>query len=317
MRVSCVRENDGEYGHQRIKVAIGLGSGGETGTTGLLVSGPKRHQGSSTTRYSGPSQVFLLSDTDHSHDDASGNLFTVPVPSFGCRRNITRKSRLILIELCPLLPGQKMPTFQETIADDINAGDNVLLLCPPFVTAGPATCVDLLTVEAHAARNVLSIIYTPSPRDRFALCDQYADTRPADATIINVDVDTRSSLAPPVSDAPPETPDDLTLERVQSPTNLTSLGVKITNQLDTWTTNSPETQVVGCFHSITALLQYVTLAQTFKFLNVLTSRFADANAITHYHMDPAAHDAETISRLSRLFDSVVEYQQGEWSVSTR
>lgn len=177
-------------------------------------------------------------------------------------------------------------------------------------------CVDLLTLESTDDTNALSITYTQSPCDRLALCEQYAESRPAEAAIINIDVNTRSATSV-ADDESGEIPTELRIDHVSSPTDLTGLGIKITNQLDTWDTEVPSRQIVACFHSVTTLLQYIDLRRSFKFLNILTTRFTNADAIAHYHMDLSAHDEQTISQLSHLFDAILEYENQEWSVRTR
>lgn len=210
-----------------------------------------------------------------------------------------------------------MQALPESLSTTLDPGDSILLLCPPFVTAETTACTDLHTLAAPVDARILSILYTPSPDDRSRRCEDAADAHPADVTIVDVAVDAQSTLDSLSDDVSAESESDRTIERVSSPTDLTGLGVVVTNQLDDWDTSSPDTQVVGCFHSLTALLQYVSLEQTFKFVDVLRRRLARADAITHFHMDPAAHDTQTISRLSTLFDTVVEYHEEEWTITTQ
>lgn len=209
-----------------------------------------------------------------------------------------------------------MRTLPERFSELVGPGDNVLLLCPAFARAGSTACVDLLTIEPPAQVNALSITYTQSPCDRLALCDQYVDGHPADTVIINIDANTRSSATSITGDDSTEHHAELTIDSVSSSTDVTGLGVTITNRLDEWTADTPDRQIVACFHSVTALLQYIDLQQAFKFLDVVTRRFTAANAIAHYHMDPAAHDNQTIRRVIPLFDVVYEYENREWILRT-
>lgn len=198
----------------------------------------------------------------------------------------------------------------------VDPGDTVLVLCPPFVPDGSLACVDLLTVDPTAQENVLSITYTESPCDRLALCDEYDGTQPADVSIINVEVNVRSTATSVTGGDSTEIPPELTANHVSSPADLTDLGVTITTQLDEWQAEAPDRQIVACFHSVTALLQYVDRRPTFKFLDVLTDRFTATDAIAHFHMDAGAHDERTISSLVALFDVVCEYENGEWTLRT-
>lgn len=61
-----------------------------------------------------------------------------------------------------------------------------------------------------------------------------------------------------------------------------------------------------CFHSVTALLQFAELPRVFRFLYTLASRVASSGARAHYHLDPNAHDEQTVTALTPLFDAVVQ-----------
>lgn len=71
-----------------------------------------------------------------------------------------------------------------------------------------------------------------------------------------------------------------------------------------------------CFHSITALLQYADLSCVFRFLHVLTRHVDTVDGVAHYHIDPTAHDAQTLATIETLFDTVIEYEDGDWTGSS-
>lgn len=209
-----------------------------------------------------------------------------------------------------------MKTLPGRLSELLDPGDSVLVLCPPFVTDGSVACLDLLTVAPPAQENVLCITYTQSPSDRLALCNEYGGMQSADASIINVEANARSTATSVGGDDSTDVSRELAIDHVSSPADLTDLGVKITTQLDEWKAEAPDRQIVACFHSVTALLQYVDRRPAFKFLDVLTDRFTAADAISHYHMDASAHDERTINSLVSLFDVVCEYENGEWTLRT-
>ncbi|WP_436926709.1 DUF7504 family protein [Halosimplex amylolyticum] len=202
-----------------------------------------------------------------------------------------------------------MSSIAEQVEALIQPGDNILVLSPSFTGDEPQACMALLTPAPLTEVNALSVLFTESPSDRLDAWQRYVGSFPARSCILNVDADARSSTG---SGDIPEN-NDHTTERLASPRDLTKLGVKITDCLDRWTETAPEQQITVCFQSISTLLQYVTLDQVFKFLDVLTERCRAADAISHYHMDPLAHDNQTIERLTGLFDVVLEYVNGEWS----
>lgn len=96
----------------------------------------------------------------------------------------------------------------------------------------------------------------------------------------------------------------LDVERIASPGNLTQLGIQITTSLERF--ESSENDLVVCFHSLTALLQYHDESTTYRFLNELTNVLAGAGATGHVHVDPTAHEDRTINRMKSLFDAVID-----------
>ena len=209
-----------------------------------------------------------------------------------------------------------MSQLPERLFDLLGPGDNLLLLSPPFVTASPEACVDLLAPGESGQENVLAVTYTKSPGDFLARWKQHGSASPAEATIINVETETRSAAPMTADGSPVEQRATVSVEHVSSPADLTDLGVTLTNQLDEWHAETPARQTVACVHSVTSLLQYVDLEQTFKFLDVVTGKFTEVDAIAHFHMDPTAHDDQTIHQLLPLFDVVCEYEDDEWSLQT-
>lgn len=201
-----------------------------------------------------------------------------------------------------------MTSISEQVETSVRPGDNVLVLCPSFTGGETQACFDLLTPTPPTEVYALSVLFTESPNEHFASWQRHVGAVPAGSCILSVDADSRSSTE---SDEPAG--DDCTVERVASPQDLTTLGVKITGCIDRWTEAAPKRQITVCFQSISTLLQYVSLDQAFKFLDVVTERCHAADAISHYHMDPLAHDDQTIERLTGLFDAVFEYADGEWT----
>lgn len=212
-----------------------------------------------------------------------------------------------------------MTTRNPQIQSAVDTGDNVLLLCPAFEPAGERACLDLLTRAKPADENVLFISFVRSLGTLRTEWDQHVGSAPGDATVVNVAADTRSagtadtaSVEPPVDTA--FTPG---VEQVTTPSDLTTLGVRITECLADWDTRENTRETVVCFESITTLLQYADRERTFKFLHVLTSHLASADATAHYHLDPTVPEEETLDMLTGLFDVTCAYESGAWTVQTR
>ncbi|MBV0925188.1 hypothetical protein KTS45_13365 [Halomicroarcula limicola] len=139
-----------------------------------------------------------------------------------------------------------------------------------------------------------------------ALYETHLDRLPSAIEILHVGADRRPNTAPFNNTAAHESPTDVAIRRVLSSSDLTSLGTLITNQLDDWQTTLQDRQIVVCFQSVTVFLQYNSLRETERFLTEVIKRCADTDAVAHFHMDPKAHDEQTIDALRRLFDVVLE-----------
>ncbi|KPN29628.1 hypothetical protein SY89_00342 [Halolamina pelagica] len=205
----------------------------------------------------------------------------------------------------------------ETLPDRLAGANSTLLLNSSF--AGEENCTELLHPEAAADTNVLWVSFTKSPDQQLRRWREHADGQPAEMGIVSVEDSTRSVAADTGAGATggpslPET--NAPIETVTSPNDLTGLGIRITEFLTEWAEN--ENQTVVCFDSLTALLQYVELETAYEFLHILTGRLATVDAFAHFHMDPEAHDDQTIEILTGLMDAVVEVDEaGIQNVRTR
>jgi len=91
-------------------------------------------------------------------------------------------------------------------------------------------------------------------------------------------------------------------ELVNSPGNLTDLGVTLLEALEAHAAHDPRT--ILCFQSLTVLLQYAPLDEVYQFLHTLVGHFDRFDAAGHFHLHERAHDAETIDTLRPVFDRV-------------
>ena len=203
----------------------------------------------------------------------------------------------------------------ETLPNQLAAANSTLLLNSSF--AGEENCTELLHPEAAADTNVLWVSFTKSPDQQLRRWREHADGQPAEMGIVSVEDSTRSVAADTGAAGGPSLPEtNAPIETVTSPNDLTGLGIRITEFLTEWAEN--DNQTVVCFDSLTALLQYVELETAYEFLHILTGRLATGDAFAHFHMDPEAHDDQTIEILTGLMDAVVEVDEaGIQNVRTR
>lgn len=231
------------------------------------------------------------------------------------------------------------PRFELPI-DRLEPGDCVLLLCPSFHPLEPSVCDALSSVDG-AARHHLAITFTRGPRHLLDRWDGDGASRPSSLAIVHATghdgpaprsgpggraVGNGSSAGgePATLDASTNGQaadgtdgfDDVTVERVAAPGNLTRLGVAITERLEALADRGADGRLTVCFDSVSALLQYVDLETAFQFLHALRTQFEAADAVAHYHLDPEAHDDQAVATLGELFDVVLE-RDGEGRVVRR
>lgn len=173
---------------------------------------------------------------------------------------------------------------------------NVLVLGTPGDRATEEACVDLLTVGPAGRTDLLFVTVTEPARARIDAWRGRAGDQPAKVGVVSVDERGRSTARTPA--------DDFSVQTVGEPGDLTGLGIAVTEYLSEWHDDGNRT--VLCFRSVTALLQYVGARRAYKFLNELTSRLSRVEAVAHFHLDPSAHDEQTVNTLVPLFDAVVD-----------
>lgn len=91
-------------------------------------------------------------------------------------------------------------------------------------------------------------------------------------------------------------------EFVDSPGNLTDLGVTLTERLET--SDDRDSRTVLCCQSLTVLLQYSEDDEVFQFIHTLTGHLDRFDATGHFHLHERAHDDETVAAFRSLFDRV-------------
>ena len=90
---------------------------------------------------------------------------------------------------------------------------------------------------------------------------------------------------------------------VSDPTDLTGLGIRMSEYLEAWAGNGRRTVI--WFDSVTTLLQFVDLDRAYRFLHVLSGRVKSVDGRGYYLLDPSAHDDRTIAVLQELADDSV------------
>lgn len=92
--------------------------------------------------------------------------------------------------------------------------------------------------------------------------------------------------------------------RSVDPSDLTGLGMAVRDFFD-GVASSPRPPV-ACFDSVTGLSEYNEVRTLFRFLRVITQQVQTAGATAHFHVDPVAHDQQSLARLKPPFDAHLE-----------
>jgi hypothetical protein len=197
--------------------------------------------------------------------------------------------------------------------DELHAhAANVILSVPAFSGGERDACHDLLSGGSHGSEKVLAITYRSSAEQWLNAWDE----RSGGETPTLVIAMTGDRGAPTAANLERAVQSDEHSLLVNRPDDLTGIGIKTSECLLEWDRRGERAHV--CFDSLTALLQYVDLRTAFKFLNVFTTRAKQLNASAHFHLDPSAHDRQTVHTLLQVADAVVELDDdGNASVVAR
>lgn len=200
----------------------------------------------------------------------------------------------------------------EPLVERLHGAANILVLGSSFDGHTSNVCADLCAGIDPPSATVLGVTYRRSPAEWVDDWQRHAGTAPAHGHVIGVG-DWQQSTTPTAGG-----PDRWSMETVERASDLTRLGIGLSEFLAGARDSSTVEEIRVCFDSVTALLQYADVKRTFQFLHVVTGRVKSAEAVAHYHLDPAAHDEQTLATLRGLFDAIVEVDDaGEWTLQRR
>jgi hypothetical protein len=197
----------------------------------------------------------------------------------------------------------------------VRDASNILLHAPTPHPRERNICPDLLGLRPPDESNVWCLGITISPEERLWHWTDRVGHFPSGFKLVTVGnpASHATRTTPAFDESNGDLPEVIT---ISEPSNLTKIGVKFTEALNEWQGSSERTMV--CIHSITALIQYAEFAQVFKFLHSLKTEVEEASAVAHYHMDPTAHEKQTVGKIKQLFDTVVRIDLDDnWHVMTR
>lgn len=189
------------------------------------------------------------------------------------------------------------------LSDELKAdAANILLLSSPMDPATDQVCTRLLGGDSGHPDRSLWITYMRSPDEKRGLLGRDGEAAAATQGVIVVGGQPQSAAQS--GSAVPTRPTSPVLRAVTEPTDLTELGIQLSQFFEAW--GAEDGQFSICFDSITPLLVYASVDRAYRFLQTLTAQIDALGATAHYHLDPGAHSAQTVRRLTRLFDEVVD-----------
>lgn len=188
----------------------------------------------------------------------------------------------------------------DDVTGGFDAGTNILILAPPMSYA------DQL---AYALTKPLPGEYAIvlSTNERAAEVVDVFKVAGADKRFVGViDAITKSST--------PGIVDTSRLMFVSSPTDLTGIGIKFSNMIETIFEGTFSDGEAGlfpppirfCVNSISTLLMYRRLEVLFQFLHVLTAKLKKTEGVGIYILNRESFDEKTLSLIKQLMNCVIE-----------
>jgi hypothetical protein len=177
------------------------------------------------------------------------------------------------------------------------AGRNLLVFASAMSDAKDGACHDLLGTGSLEALDVLQVSYTRPPDRLVAEWRERHGDLPANYRLVDVGARAR---APGATDDD-RTPEGVTVTRA-NPNDLTGLAMEWRNAFNEFARTDNE--FVVCLDSITAMLQYVSVEEAYRFVHMATGQIHELDGRAHFHLDPDAHDDRTISTMKTAFDGL-------------
>ncbi|MFD1634489.1 RAD55 family ATPase [Haloplanus ruber] len=175
-----------------------------------------------------------------------------------------------------------------------------LLVSGPAMSGKRQVVFDLLAPAASTDPIVVMTTDDPAPRIHTEFEDRQSCITPETFRIVDA------------SGAPGD--DDPTVHRVNSPADLTGMGVAFTEAVEA--VGSPPRLRLG-FVSISTLLQYVDAERAFSFLHVLSRRTSAAGYLGVYSLDPTTHEDRFVNVVTSIFDAVIELREEDGNREVR
>lgn len=189
---------------------------------------------------------------------------------------------------------------------------SVLLVAKPSEPAADRACADLLTFDEPSRENVLSVTFSKTPDDWLALWRQEGgEAIPNRAVFVDGGESSTEAERSAITEAIP----GLSIEVLSDAAGPMELALIVGQYLGEWVDTDERT--VACIHSLSELFGSFARGEVVQLINALDARLEATDAVVHYHLDPDAHDEQTVAEIRPLFDAVVEHvPEDGWTVTT-
>ena len=178
---------------------------------------------------------------------------------------------------------------------EVGAGTSLLVSGPPL-TGKRSLALDVLAEGTRRGEGTI-VVSTKDGASR--VLEDYRDRTSIDDRPVSViDCVTRQQGVGEVAD-------DDHVTYTSSPVDMTGVGIKLSETLESFYNSYDVEQTRVMLHSLSTLLMYSDLQTVFRFLHVFTGRIQSVDGLGLFCIDATAHDDQTMNTLTQLFDGVV------------
>lgn len=187
-------------------------------------------------------------------------------------------------------------------AADIGDETTVLVLAPDVGKRSVDACVAVLDRLGDRIDRVVPVTISLAPEEWLSMWERESTTEQTLATCVDVDRTTRSVAEAGAAGSA------VTVERVDDPTDLETLGRRVSDVLQR--ADDAGDSVGVAVHSLTDLVRHVDEPTAFKFVYTLGEVARRVDGLVVFHLDPTAHDDETVETFRIVCDAVVDASRG-------
>jgi len=183
----------------------------------------------------------------------------------------------------------------------VDPGTSILVSGPPL-TGKRALSLDVL---AEGTRTGEAAIVVTTKDGATRVLDDYRDRVDVEERPVAViDCVTRQQGVGEVRD-------DDRVKYTSSPVDMTGIGIKLSETLESFYQGHGVDRTRVMVHSLSTLLMYSDLQTVFRFLHVFTGRIQSVDGLGLFCIDSTAHDDRTMNTLKQLFDGIVTTSEEE------